>query len=166
MHEVRACNDTPPAHTRFNVTIAAVPTTYTNENVDTQTMQVNHALVHARAASPAFAPLTNSYNEMAILMKTTKYGYFGAFKPQEYKDDPRRELQCKKCFLFTHATSACDAHEANQAKCEKFQKTVTAKRNNTKKTREINREAAECLNLLGWICLNTTQSLLSIIIMI
>ncbi|CAG9130327.1 unnamed protein product [Plutella xylostella] len=95
----------------------------------------------------------HSYDEVATLMKTTKHAFFGAFsmKPQEYRDDPKRVVQCKKCFLFTHATSACHGekkdptctiqneegidieictackkpgHGANQAKCEKFQKAV------------------------------------------
>lgn len=95
----------------------------------------------------------HSYDEIATLMKSTKHAYFGAFsmKPQQYKDDPRRVVQCKSCFLFTHATSACHGekkqptstiqneegveieictackkpgHGANQAKCEKFQKAV------------------------------------------
>lgn len=114
----------------------------------------------------------HSYDEIATLMKTSKHAYFGAFsmKPQEYKEDPRRVVQCKRCFLFTHATSACHGekkhptstiqneegveieiciackkpgHGANQAKCEKFQKAVDRQMVQHEEKARKQREVAE-----------------------
>ena len=114
----------------------------------------------------------HSYDEIATLMKTTKHAYFGAFsmKPQKYKNDPKRVVQCKKCFLFTHATSACHGekkpststikneegieieiciackkpgHGANQAKCEKFQKAVERQLTQYEEKERKKRDTAE-----------------------
>lgn len=112
------------------------------------------------------------YEEIATLMKTTKHAYFGALsmKPQQYKYDPRRVIQCKRCFLFTHATSACHGerknptlttqneegedieictackkpgHGATQFKCVKFQKAVERQIAQHKEKENKQREATE-----------------------
>lgn len=93
---------------------------------------------------------SHSFEDLARVMRNTSDHFFGSpkMKPEPYKKDPKRVVQCKNCYLFNHSTTACHGrrcpetittlnqenmeidvcyachkpgHGANQVKCERFQ---------------------------------------------
>lgn len=109
-----------------------------------------------------------SYNEIAERMKNATEAFYCAYKlrPERYKAASGRVLQCKNCYKFNHATSACHApkreptiliknnqgesvrvcsnckdvqpeqHSATQIKCPLFKKAIERQKKLTERTEE------------------------------
>lgn len=113
-----------------------------------------------------------SFKEIAERMKNTREHFFHAPRlvPEKYKVSADRVLQCKNCFRFNHATSACHApkkspttqiqnkqginvkvcsncldvqpeqHTATQRKCPLFQKAMERQRKMTEEKEKSKRD--------------------------
>lgn len=109
-----------------------------------------------------------SYNEIAERMKNATEAFYCAYKlkPEKYQVSSDRVLQCKNCFKFNHATSACHApkreptiqiknnqnesvrvcsnckdvqpeqHIATQRKCPVFKKAIERQKNKSERREE------------------------------